>query len=79
MEDAAFCPTEKKKINTSDTFINQRHFNWFRLDSDGAYKVHKCTSSISLYCGFKELRYAHKCTSAHNNISLQVEKIISTK
>ena len=60
----------KSKTNTSDTFINQRHFNWFRLDSDGSYKEHKCTSNISLYCGFKELRYAHKCTSAHNNISL---------
>ena len=50
----------KSKTNTSDTFINQRHFNWFRLDSDGGYKEHKCTSNISLYCGFKELRYAHK-------------------
>ena len=53
MDDAPFCPTERKTLLTH--LQSQQHFNWFRLDSDGAHKVHKCTSNISLYCGFKEL------------------------
>ena len=74
MDDAAFCPTERKTLLTLQS---QQHFNWFRLDSDGAHKVHKCTSNISLHCGFKELSIKGlktamhiKCTSAHSNISL---------
>ena len=50
-----FVLQRKSKINTSDTFTNQQHFKWFRLDSDGAYKVHNAHNNISLYCGFKEL------------------------
>ena len=53
MDDAAFCPTERKILLAH--LQSQQHFNWFRLDSDGAHKVHKCTSNISLCCGFKEL------------------------
>ena len=26
--------------------VVQQHFNWFRLDSDGAHKVHKCNKSM---------------------------------
>ena len=67
-----------REKNTSDTFTKPTtHFNWFRLDSDGAHKVHKCTSNISLYCGIKELSikglktHMHiKCTSADSNVSL---------
>ena len=43
MEDAPFCPTERKTLLTH---LQSQHFNWFRLDSDGAHKVHKCTQSI---------------------------------
>ena len=75
MDDAAFCRTERKTLLTH--LQSQQHFNWFRLDSDGAHKVHKCTSNISLYCGFKELSVKGlktamhiECTSAHSNISL---------
>ena len=51
-----FVLQRENEINTSDTFTKP---NWFGLDSDGAHKVHKYTSShsnISLYCGFKELK-----------------------
>ena len=75
MDDAAFCPTERETLLTH--LQSQQHFKWFRLDSDGVHKVHKCTSNISLYCGFKELSLKGlktamhiKCTSAHSNLSL---------
>ena len=42
-----------------------RHLNWFRLDSDGAHKVHKCTSNISLHCGFKDLSVKGLKTAVH--------------
>ena len=46
-----FALQRENKINTSDTFVLQiQHFNWFRLDSDGAHTMHKCSSNISLYC-----------------------------
>ena len=38
-----FALQRENKINTSDTFVLQIHFNWFRLDSDGAHTMHKCT------------------------------------
>ena len=39
LDDAAFCPTERKTLLAH--LQSQQHFNWFRLDSDGAHKVHK--------------------------------------
>ena len=72
MDDAAFCPTERKTLLTH--LQSQQHFNWFKLDSDGAHKVHKCTSNISVYCGFKELsvkglKNANKHCIPHNAVS----------
>ena len=45
-----FVLQRENKMNTSDIYKANNIFNWFRLDSDGAHKVHKCTSNISLYC-----------------------------
>ena len=49
----------QREIRLKKHFLHiYKHFNWFRLDSDGAHKVHKCKSAhsnISLYCGFKAL------------------------
>ena len=72
MEDVTFCPTERKTFLTN--LRSQQYFNWFRLDSDGAHKVHKCTSNISLYSGFKELsvkglKTASKHCVLHNAVS----------
>ena len=41
---------EKIRQHFSHIYKANNVFNWFRLDSDGAHKVHKCTSNISLYC-----------------------------
>ena len=48
----SFLSYRENKMNTSDRFIYKANniSNWFRLDSDGAHKVHKCTSNIRLYC-----------------------------
>ena len=56
---------------------SQQHFNWFRLDADGAHKVHTVHKSTlwiqRAICKRPENCYAHKvhkCTSTHSNIDL---------
>ena len=44
---------------------SQQHFNCFRLDSDSAHKVCKCTSNISLRCKFKDLSVKGLKTAVH--------------
>ena len=57
-----FVLQRENKMNTSDTFTKP---TTLQLHSDGAHKVHKCTSNISLYCGFKELSVKGLITAMH--------------
>ena len=72
-----FVLQRENKMNTFDNLQSQQHFNWFRLDSDDAHKVHtvhKSTLRIQrAICKRPENCYAHKvhkCTSTHSNIGL---------